>query len=65
MHTHMTFEEISEVLYLTLRNVIDRKISHKQAMTILKLASALSQHITHTDLKNRLELLEQTLKKRT
>lgn len=57
-------EEINEILTDTLIKVTDRKISLKQAGVISKLALALLKNIANTDLKNRLEFLEQALKNR-
>jgi hypothetical protein len=57
-------EEINEILTDTLIKVTDKKISLKQAGVISKLALALSKNIANTDLKNRLEFLEQALKNR-
>lgn len=57
-------EEINTILSDTLRKVVDRDISHKQATMIAKIASTLSKNIVNAELKDRVELLEQTLKRR-
>ncbi len=60
----MTLEEINELLSQTLRDVVSRKISLKQASTISKIATNISKIISITELKNRIELVEQVLKNR-
>ena len=60
----INLEEINTILSDTLRKVVDRDISHKQATMIAKVASTLSKNIVNVELKDRVELLEQTLKKR-
>lgn len=60
----INLEEINTILSDTLRKVVDRDISHKQAIMITKIASTLSKNIVNVELKDRVELLEQTLKKR-
>lgn len=60
----MSLEEINIILSNTLRDVIDRKISHREANTISKLINNISKIITSTELKGRIELLEQVLKNR-
>lgn len=63
-NTNMNLEEINSILSETLRKVVDRKISLKQANTISKLTSTLTKIITTTELKNRIELIEEILKQR-
>jgi hypothetical protein len=60
----INLEEINTILSDTLRKVVDRDMSHKQATMIAKIASTLSKNIVNVELKDRVELLEQTLKKR-
>jgi hypothetical protein len=60
----INLEEINTILSDTLRKVVDRDISHKQATMIAKIASTLSKNIVNVELKDRVELLEQTLKRR-
>lgn len=60
----LTLEEINELLSDALLKVSMRKISLKQAAIISKLAQSLTKNITTTELKNRIEFLEQQLKTR-
>ena len=60
----LTLEEINEILSDALLKVSERKIPLKQAATLSKLALSLSKNIVHVDLKNRVEFLEQALRKR-
>lgn len=60
----LTLEEINEILSNALLQVSDRKISPKRAKTISQLALALSKNIVNTELKNRVEFLEQALKQK-
>ena len=59
----INLEEINMILSDTLRKVVSREISLKQASMIAKLASTLSRNITNTELKDRVEFLEEMLKK--
>lgn len=60
----MTSEEAAAILSETLQDVADRKTSIRRAATISRLALALSKIIEIRDLKERVEFLEQALKKR-
>lgn len=60
----LTLEEINELLSEALLKVSMRKISLKQAAAISKLAQSLTKNITTTELKNRIEFLEEQLKTR-
>lgn len=60
----LTLEEINELLSDALLKVSMRKISLKHAAIISKLAQSLTKNITTTELKNRIEFLEQQLKTR-
>lgn len=62
--TKFDLNQINEILSQTLIDVIERKVSIKQANTIAKLALSLSKNITNTDLEARIRLLEQVLKER-
>ena len=53
--------EINTILSDTLRQVINKEISLKKAGMIAKIASTLSKNIVSTELKDRIELLENTL----
>jgi hypothetical protein len=59
---NIDLNEINTILSDTLRKVLLREISHKQANMIAKLASTLSKNIVNTELKERVEFLEQALK---
>lgn len=59
---NIDLQEINTILSDTLRKVVSREISHKQASMIAKLASTLSKNIVSTELKDRVEFLEQALK---
>jgi hypothetical protein len=56
-------EEINTILSDTLRKVVNREMSLKQASMIAKLASTLSRNIANTELKERVEFLESMLQK--
>ncbi|MCU0660171.1 MAG: hypothetical protein MUD00_00960 [Candidatus Pacebacteria bacterium] len=56
-------EEINTILSDTLRKVVNREISLKQASMIAKLAMTLSRNIANTELKDRVEFLESMLQK--
>lgn len=59
----INLEEINGILSDTLRKVLNKEISLKQASMIAKLASTLSRNITNTELKERVEFLESLLQK--
>lgn len=61
---NINLEEINNILSETLRKVVDRKISLKQANAISKLTSTLTKIISTTELKNRIEIIEEVLKER-
>ncbi len=54
-------DEINTILSNTLRMVMNKEISLKKAGMIAKIASTLSKNIVSTELKDRIELLENTL----
>jgi len=54
-------EEINTILSDTLRQVVNKEISLKKAGMIAKIAGTLSKNIANTELKDRLDLLENTL----
>ena len=60
----LTLEEINEILSDALMRASERKLPLKQATLISKLALSLSKNIVNTELKNRVEFLEQQLKRR-
>ena len=55
-------EEINKILSSALVKVVRRKISLKQAASISKLAQSLTKNIATTELKARVEFLENLLK---
>lgn len=59
----INLEEINNILSDTLRKVINKEISHKQASMIARLASTLSKNIVNTELKERVEFLENALRR--
>lgn len=59
---NIDLNEINVILSQTLRKVVNKEISLKQAGAISKIASILSKNIVNTELKNRVEFLEQALK---
>lgn len=59
---NIDLNQINIILSDTLLKVVNREISHKQATMIAKIASTLSKNIVSTELKDRVELLEQALK---
>ena len=54
-------EEINTILSDTLRQVIEKDMPLKKAGMIAKIAGILSKNIANTELKERLDLLENTL----
>jgi hypothetical protein len=61
---HMSIEEAAVILSDTLEEVAQRKTSLRRALVVSRLALALSKIIETADLKDRVEFLEQSLKKR-
>jgi hypothetical protein len=59
---NIDLKEINLILSDTLKKVVSKEISLKQASMIAKIASTLSKNIVNTELKERVEFLEQTLK---
>lgn len=59
---NIDLNQINIILSDTLLKVVNREISHKQASMIAKIASTLSKNIVSTELKDRVEFLEQALK---
>lgn len=55
--------EINNILSDTIRKVLNNEISLKQASMIAKLASTLSKNIVNTELKERVEFLENALRR--
>lgn len=61
---NINLAEINTILSDTLRKVVGKEISLKQASMIAKLAYTLSKNIVNVELKDRVEFLEQALKAR-
>lgn len=60
----LTIEEAATILSETLQEVAERKTTIRRALAISRLALALSKVTEITNLKDRVEFLEQALKKR-
>ena len=60
----MNAEDVALVLSKTIKDVRDRKITLRYALVVSRLAIALSKTIETVELKDRVEFLEQVLKKR-
>lgn len=60
----LSIEEAGEILSATLKDVSQGKTTLRRAMAVSRVALALSKVIETADLKERVEFLEQTLKKR-
>lgn len=63
MTNPINLEEINNILSDTIRKVLNKEMSLKQASMIAKLASTLSKNIVNTELKDRVEFLENVLRK--
>ena len=63
MTNPINLEEINNILSDTIRKVLNKEMSLKQASMIAKLASTLSKNIVNTELKDRVEFLENALKR--
>lgn len=59
----INLEEINNILSDTIRKVVNKEMSLKQASMIAKLTSTLSKNIVNTELKERVEFLENALRK--
>jgi hypothetical protein len=60
----LTIDEAAIILSNTLQEVAERKTTIRRALTISRLAVALSKVIEIQNLRDRVEFLEQTLRKR-
>ena len=58
---NIDIDELNTILSDTLRQFMNKEISLKKAGMIAKLASTLSKNIANTELKELLDLLENTL----
>jgi hypothetical protein len=59
----INLEEINSILSDTIRKVMNKEMSLKQASMIAKLTSTLSKNIVNTELKERVEFLESMLQR--
>ncbi|MEX1013601.1 MAG: hypothetical protein WDZ80_00385 [Candidatus Paceibacterota bacterium] len=64
MTNPINLEEINNILSDTIYKVMNKEMSLKQASMIAKLASTLSKNIVNTELKERVEFLEESLRRR-
>ena len=60
----MSAAEVTALLSQTMRDVAARKITIRHALAVSRIATALTRVIETSDLKARVEFLEQVLKKR-
>lgn len=60
----MTVEEAAAILSDTLKEVAERKTTVRRASAVARLALAFARVAEISDLKNRVEFLEQALKRR-
>jgi len=60
----MSVEETANLLSQTMRDVVDRKITLRHALTVSRIAMALAKVIEIVDLNDRVEFIEQVLKKK-
>ena len=63
MTNQINLKEINNILSDTLHKVVSKDISLKQASMIAKLSSTLSKNIVNTELKERVEFLENALRR--
>lgn len=59
----INLEEINSILSDTIRKVMNKEMSLKQASMIARLAYTLSKNIVNTELKERVEFLESALRR--
>ena len=60
----MSAKDVQVILSQTMNDVRERKVTLRYAMVVSRLALALSKTIETVELKDRVEFLEQVLKKR-
>jgi hypothetical protein len=61
---YMTAQEAAAILSQTIKDMADRKITMRHALTVSRIAVALAKVIEVADLNERVEFLERTLKKK-
>lgn len=59
----INLEEINSILSDTIRKVMNKEMSLKQASMIARLSATLSKNIVNTELKERVEFLESMLQR--
>jgi hypothetical protein len=60
----INLEEINSILSETIRKVMSKEMPLKQASMIAKLTYTLSKNIVNTELKERVDFLENALRKK-
>jgi hypothetical protein len=63
MTKQINLEEINSILSETIRKVMSKEMPLKQASMIARLTYTLSKNIANTELKERVEFLENALRK--
>lgn len=63
MNKPINLEEINIILSDTIRKVVNKEMPLKQASMISRLAYTLSKNIVNTELKERVEFLEEVLRR--
>lgn len=61
--TKINLEEINTILSDTINKVLHKEMPLKQASVIARLTATLSKNIANTELKDRVEFLENVLRK--
>jgi len=62
--TKMSAEDATILMSQTIKDYLERKINARKATTVTRMALALSKTIETADLNQRVEFLEQALKKK-
>jgi hypothetical protein len=63
MNESIKLDEINDILSDTIHKVINKEMSLKKASAIARLSATLSKNIVNTELQERVEFLENTLKR--
>jgi hypothetical protein len=63
MNESIKLDEINDILSDTIRKVMNKEMSLKKASTIARLSATLSKNIVNTELRERVEFLENALKR--
>ena len=64
INTKMSAEDATILMSQTIKDYLERKINMRKAMAVTRMALALSKTIETADLNQRVEFLEQALKKK-